>query len=32
MYKDKETTDNCNTKLNCHKIRKKKIILSPPPL
>ena len=26
MYKDKETTDNCNIKVNCHKNRKRKIM------
>ena len=26
LYKDKETTDNCNIKVNCHRNRKRKII------
>ena len=26
LYKDKETIDNCNIKVNCHKNRKRKII------
>ena len=26
LYKDKDTTDNCNIKLNCQKNRKRKII------
>ena len=26
LYKNKETTDNCNIKVNCHKNRKGKII------
>ena len=26
LYKEKETTDNCYIKVNCHKNRKRKII------
>ena len=32
LYKDKETTDNCNIKVNCHKNRKKKSIWCKRPL
>ena len=32
LYKDKETTDNCNIKVNCHKIKRKIICFNPPPL